>query len=198
MPHNWRALFPNLTISREIRDEFESERRLVSRGNLVGFRSISYDYLLRQRFPPTSSRDVVGRIAPASEIRRQWKIPKKYDSGGIFRHGRRRVRLSGLGIRFVWRRWTARRTRSCTRITRSILSSYPVVPLPSRPSWSSFVSYSNPEPSYRSGCSEISSSSISSQAFPFLFNSSAILLVSRYFWRHVPLIRFSDRDCGIF
>lgn len=48
------------------------------------------------------------------------------------------VRLSGTGIRFVWRRWTARRrrrgapNRSCSRITRSILSSYSPVSLPSR------------------------------------------------------------------
>lgn len=126
-----------------------------------------------KRFPPTSQEGI------ASEIRRQWKIPKKHDSGGIFRHVLAWVRLSGLGIRFVWRRWTARQAAknplSCTRITRPILSSYPAVSLPSRPSWSSFVSYSNPESSYESGCSEISPFRfISSRVSPLLFNSSAI------------------------
>lgn len=70
------------------------------------------------------------------------------------------VRLSGTGIRFVWRRWTARRrrrgtpNRSCSRITRSILSSYSSPFLCLRGALIFIRPILESGTSYRSGCSD--------------------------------------------
>lgn len=78
-------------------------------GNLVAFRGISCAIICRicRRF---HLHPRVSRAFSPSEIRGRGKNPEESRSWNILPRSAW-VRLLGTGIRFVWRRWTARRRR---------------------------------------------------------------------------------------
>ena len=131
----WKvAFFPNSTISKEVNDEFVYLSRVSKKSRWFS------QHQLRLFVASNVSTYVVLRSLGNSCV---WNMPtaKNFEGARFWRNILPRsawVRLSGTGIRFVWRRWTARRrrrgapNRSCSRITRSILSSYSPVSLPSR------------------------------------------------------------------
>ena len=97
----------------------------MSRANLVAFRSISCAIIRRV---PSTSTCYENRVFPShrgrgknTEESRSWNILARSAW----------VRLSGTGIRFVWRRWTARRRRTSVEPLVQPYNSVNFIELPS-------------------------------------------------------------------
>lgn len=97
----------------------------MSRANLVAFRSISCAIIRRV---PSTSTCYESRVFPShrgrgknTEESRSWNILARSAW----------VRLSGTGIRFVWRRWTARRRRTSVEPLVQPYNSVNFIELPS-------------------------------------------------------------------